>query len=187
MTSSAVEQENTGRRVVTQVESLSALVGAHPDALAAIYRAARATDPADLGESPRGRLLALAKGADVYLALRPFVRALATDMLPWRGKTFDHGGNSGQNVVFGRKAFRFRAEVGPSLLDGKPALVLSYDSPAHGNPWPLRAVVDELRTVAKGVAMGPAMFTGSGAPLTASAAPRLAPTTVLWFGLEASR
>jgi hypothetical protein len=162
--------ETTARRVVTQVESLSALVGAHPDALRKIYGAGRAADPAELGPAPRGRLLALVPTSDVFLAVRPLIRALATDLLPWRGKTFDHGGTSGQNVILGRGAFRFQAEVGPSALDGLPALLLSYDAPAHKNPWPVSAIRDELRAVGKGVAIGPAIFGGS---------------TLLWFGLEA--
>jgi len=163
-----------GRRVVTQVESLSSLVGGHPDALRKIFGAGKATDPAELGESPRGRLLAIAAGADVFLLFRPLLRGASEyGLLPWRGKTFDHGGNSGQNVVLGRKLARFHAEVGPSHLDGRPALALTYDLPAYGNPWPLRAVRDELRTVAPGIAIGPAIFTES------------LPTTLLWFGLEA--
>jgi hypothetical protein len=169
----AAHDEPHPRRVVTQVESLSALVGAHPDALRKIFGAGRATDPAELGDAPRGSLLAFAAGADVFLAFRPLLRALASGVLPWRGKTFDHGGNSGQNVVFGRRVSRFHAEVGPSHVDGRPALVLTYDLPAHGNPWPLRAVRDELRTVAPGIAVGPAIFTQG---LSA---------TLLWFGLEA--
>jgi hypothetical protein len=174
MSSSAAAQEApAGRRVVTQVESLSALVGAHPDALRKIYGAGRATDPAELGDAPRGSLLALAAGADVFLVFRPVLRALAAGLMPWQGKTFDHGGNSGQNVVLGQKLLRFHAEVGPSHLDNRPALVLTYAEPAYGNPWPLSAVRDELRTVAPGIAIGPAIFTQG------------LPTTLLWFGLEA--
>jgi hypothetical protein len=175
MTSSAAGQETSaGRRLVTPVASLSTLVGAHPDALRKIFGAARPTDPAELGDTPRGLLLALSQGTGVFLLQRPIVRALAGGLLPWEGKTFDHGGNSGQNVVLGRRAFRFHAEVGPSRIDGRPALVLTYDGEAHGNPWPLRAIVDELRTAGEGLAIGPAFFVGRGGA-----------TELLWFGLEA--
>jgi hypothetical protein len=176
MSASAAEHDAPagGRRVVTQVESLSSLVGAHPDALRKIFGAARATDPAELGQEPRGRLLAIAPATSFVLALRPFLRGISEHgLLPWRGKTFDHGGNSGQNVVLGKKVVRFHAEVGPSHLDGRPALALTYDLPAYANPWPLRAVRDELRTVAPGIAIGPAIFMEGS------------PTTLLWFGLEA--
>ena len=172
MTSSAAEQSSSGgKRLVTQVESLSVLVGAHPDALLKIYARASATDPAELGDAPRGRILALVPGADLFLVTRPLLRALATDLLPWRGKAFDHGGNSGRNVVLGQKLLRFRAEVAPSVIDGRPSLVLDYG--AHHHAWPLRAFRDELRTVGSGIAIGPAVFVGSGAP-----------RPLFWFGLE---
>jgi hypothetical protein len=168
--------EPSPRRVYPQVSSLDSLVGGHPDALAKIFGAGRPVDPTELGDAPRGRLLALAHGGDVFLALRPILRGLASGasaLMPWEGKTFDHGGNSGQNVVLGRKLLRFRAEVAASLLDGAPALRLTYDAPAYGNPWPATAVQDELRSVGKGIAIGPAIFVGAGAPIT-----------LLWFGLE---
>ncbi|MFT3768744.1 MAG: hypothetical protein QM820_25135 [Minicystis sp.] len=132
---------------------------------------APATDPAELGDAPRGRLLALVPGADLFLLTRPVFRALASDLFPWRGKSFDHGGNSGQNVVLGRRLFRFHAEVAASVIDGRSSLVLDYG--AHDNAWPIRALRDELRTVGSGVAIGPAIFTGAGAS-----------RPLFWFGLE---
>ena len=154
----------TGRRVVAPVDSLATLVGAHPRALLDLFRRGRATVPAELGDAPRGRLLALgvpkarARASSRWRA--PLLRALATDLLPWQGKTFDRGGNSGQNVVLGREAFRFQRRGGPSALDGRPALVLTYDAARARNPWPLRAIRDELRTVGPGIAIGPAIGRG---------------------------
>jgi hypothetical protein len=179
MSSPAVERDPPGRRAPPPIRSLDSLVAAHPDSLRQIFGAGRAADPGELGDAPRGRLLAFAQGADLFLAFRPLLRALAGDLFPWRGKTFDHGGNSGQNVVFGRGVSRFRAEVGPSQLDGLPALVLTYDAPAHENPWPVRAMRDELRMVGgggPGVAIGPAFLALGGVP-----------TALFWFGLEAAQ
>jgi hypothetical protein len=179
MSSPAAPSDAPGRRAVHPVDSLSTLVGAHPGALREIFGAGRAADPGELGEAPRGRVLAFAQGAEVFLVFRPLLRALAGDRFPWRGVTFDHGGNSGQNVVFGRGVLRFRAEVGASRLDGRPALVLTYDAPAHENPWPIRAVRDELRMVGgggSGVAIGPVFLALGGAP-----------SALFWFGLEAAR
>jgi hypothetical protein len=189
MSSPAAEPHAAARRPGTQIASLDSLVGAHPDALLDLFGAGLPTDPSDpagldggsgprtpgLGDAPRGRLLAFALGADVFLAFRPLLRALAGDLMPWRGKSFDHGGNSGQDLLLDRRVFRFQAEVGPSKIDGRPALVLTYDSAAHGNPWPIRAIRDELRTVGPGVAIGPALFQppGSGAPVS-----------LFWFGLQ---
>ena len=170
--------ETAARRGAAPITSLDSLVAAHPGTLSELFVAARPTDPAELGDAPRGRLLAFAPGAEVFLAFRPLLRALGGGLMPWRGKTFDHGGNSGQNVLLNRRAFRFQAEVALSRLDGRPALALTYDAPAHGNPWPISALRDELRTVGPGVAIGPAFFLPPGAS---------APVALLWFGLESAQ
>jgi hypothetical protein len=174
MSTSSVQTESKGepRRRVAPATSLDELVGAHPDALDRIYRSGTAADPADLGAEPTGRLLAITPAANAHLALRPLIRAIAHGPMPWRGKVFDHGGNSGQNVIFGKRMFRFHAEGGASLLDGRPTLVLRYDHAAYNNPWPTTRIVDELRTVGPGIAIGPAYYLGSGSP-----------SLVLWFGL----
>jgi len=182
MSSPAAGHEPSAPRAVPRIGSLASLVGAHPDALSAIFATGRATDPAELGDTPRGRVLALTQGSEVFLVVRPVLRALSDAGFPWRAKTFDHGGNSGQDVVFGRRVFRFQAERGPSQVDGLPALVLTYDAPVHKNPWPVRALRDELRTVGPGIAIGRAFFRtgggGSGGSPGATAVP------FLWFGLE---
>lgn len=180
MTSTAADKQGSegpaGRRVVTRVSSLGALVGAHPSALRSIYGEGVPADPAELGDAPRGRLLTVVPGSALFLAARPIVRAISGNLLPWQGKTFDHGGNSGQNVVFGKRVFRFRCERGESAIDAGPTLVLTYSHEAFGNPWPARAMVDELRMVGDGVAIGPAFFNaGSALEL------------LFWFGLEADR
>jgi hypothetical protein len=162
-----------GRRVVTRADSLDALVGSHPGALQKIYAGGRPADTGELGAEPRGRLLAFEPVRSVFLLVRPIVRALASDFLPWQGKVFDHGGNSGQNRLFGKQMLRFHAEVGPSAVDGNPTLVLRYDDPAFKNPWPVSAVVDELRSIADGLAIGPALFESGGQQ-----------RVVLWWGLE---
>lgn len=172
--SEAGEGASTGRRVVTQVTSLDVVVGAHPDALRAIYHAGRPTDPAELGDAPRGALLSLSERNGLFLVTRPLLRALGHGLLPWKGKTFDHGGNSGQNVILGKPVLRFHAELGPSALDGKHALILRYDTPAYKNPWPFSAMVDEMRTVGAGIALGPALMTVGGGAVV-----------MFWYGLEA--
>jgi hypothetical protein len=173
MTSPAAERAPSGvKRNLTRIDSLDSLVGAHPETLGILFANGSATDPGELGDAPRGRLLAFVPGAELYMATRPLMRALATDLLPWRGKVFDHGGNSGQNVVLGRKVFRFHAEVGPSVIDQRPALTLTYDAEAYQNPWMVRVLRDELRTVGPGIAIGPAIFMAG------------APRPLFWFGLS---
>jgi hypothetical protein len=153
----------------SSVTTLAPLVGAHPDALQKLFSEGRPADPAELGDVTRGLLLTVAAAEEVFLAARPLVRALSAGPTPWKGTTFDHGGNSGQNLILGKPRFRFRAEVAPSALDGKPALRLLYADPAFANPWLVRDVVDELRSVGLGVAIGPVLLRGR---------------TLGWFGLE---
>jgi len=162
-----------GRRVTTPVATLADLVGAHPDAIRSIYETGRPADPAELGDAPRGRLLSLQKGSDLFLLTRPILRALSAEWNPWKGKIFDHGGQEGQNVVFGKNVGRFRVQTAPSRLDGKPSLVLTYDDEAHKNPWPVRDMVDELRLIGSGIAIRPAFLQSKGDA-----------TPLFWFGLE---
>lgn len=158
-------------RTSSAVTTLSSLVGAHPDALRKLFSEGRPADPAELGDVTRGLLLSIAAAEDVFLAARPIVRALSSGPTPWKGKTFDHGGNSGQNLIFGKPRLRFRAEVAPSVLDGKPSLRLVYADPAFDNPWLVRDVVDELRGIGPGIAIGPVLLHGR---------------VLGWFGLERS-
>lgn len=159
------------RRFATPVHSLATLVGAHPASLRHIYESGAPADPAALGDAPSGKLLAIEPAAELFLLTRPIVRAVANHLVPWRGKTFDHGGNSGQNVVFGKKVVRFRAEVGPSEIDGQPTLALRYDG--FGNPWPVSAIFDELRMIGEGIALGNAYLVAGGRK-----------HLLLWWGLE---
>jgi hypothetical protein len=163
-----------GRHVFPRVTSLTSLVGAHPDALRALYGVGRPTDPAELGDAPCGRLLTVGEGTGLFLLKRPFLRILDSSVLPWEGKFFDHGGNSGKNVFFGKPVFRFRAEVGASVIDGKPALILSFSDVSYKNPWPVRALGEELRTIGNGIAVGPGVFHGGSG----------AQKILFWFGLE---
>lgn len=175
MTTQSDKQSETaaGRRVVTQVTHLDTLIGAHPDALRRIYGAGKPADPAELGDTPRGRLLAVQVATPVHMVARRLVTALASDRLPWKGSEFDHGGNSGTNVIVGRNMHRFRTQLMPSEIDGEPTLALLYGEKAHRNPWPVRAIKDELRSIGSGLAIGPMLMEWQGRW-----------HHLLWFGLE---
>jgi len=153
--------------------SLDELVGAHPDALDRIYRGGRSIDLASLGDAPRGRLLAVGRGVEAFLAMRGVVRLFATDRLPWRGKVFSPDFTTGHNVVLGRRVFPFAIEFADSVVDGEPTLVFRYDEPQHGNPWPVRDLRDELREIGPGVAIGPVLRDANGGS-----------TIVAWWGLS---
>ncbi len=158
-------------RTMASVRSLDQLIGAHPAALRDIYCAGQPADASSLS-APQGRLLGLEPFTGTFMLTRPLVSFFSRHLLPWKGKLFDEGGNSGANDVLGQRIFRFRTETGPSDLDGKPTLFLRYDG--QGNPWPVGGIVDELRTVGEGVHIGPASVQ------TARGAPKL----LFWWGLQ---
>jgi len=170
-TEAARPRQRSRRRVIARVQSLDALVGAHPDALRDIYEVGSPADPAALGAAPRGRLLAVQSLTPIFALTRPLVRTVAHHLLPWRGKRFESGGTAGRNQLLRWQLFRFHCEVGASDLDGQPTLVLRYDG--LGNPWPISQVVDELRQVGDGITIGPASLQIGGS----------SPHLLGWWGL----
>ena len=143
-------------RIPTHVASLEELLGAHPDAIESLFLRSDPADPADLGEAPRGLVLAVSGFAPVHLATRGVVRFAAQRLVPWSGVVFDHGGCAGANRVFGREVARFRAERAASLLDGGAALILSYDAESKL----LAGLRDELRRIGPGIALGATFVRG---------------------------
>lgn len=95
-----------------------------------------------------------------------------TGMPKWCGKRFRApalGATSleGENLLRGDdgrvSSIPLTVEVGPSRVDGLPALVVSYPTDAR---WPWRGVTDELRSLGDGTLLGltfglmPAFFGG---------------------------
>jgi hypothetical protein len=125
---------------------------------------------------PRGRMLAVRKieSSPVGRSLRRFAAARA---FPWGGKSFSAlTANTGNGInrvhLFGRhQLFPFHTLLGASRIDGEPALILDYD--LSDNPGLIRKIHDEIREVAPGLFLGPAMWkTDAGEAL------------VLWFALD---
>lgn len=156
-------------RIATTVTSLDPLVGAHPGALRSIFEKSDAANVealvGGLEGRAHGRFLSAIPTAGAHMLLRPLIQLVSTTLMPWDGVIFDHGGNAGVNVIFGKKTGRFRAERESSWVDGAPCLALRYP----GAGW-LR---DELRSVGDGLALG-VTFVSLGE--------RRAP--VVWFGLS---
>ena len=138
-------------------------------ALEAVYR--RGTVPASLHAldgSPVCRMLSV-RGLDrgaAFSLLRGFARS---EVFPWAGKSFqaasDAAGTGINRVRLAgtRRWFPFQTRVEPSAIDGAPCILLDYDLEA--NPKPIRMIRDELREVAPGLFLGPAMLdTGKGEP-----------------------
>jgi hypothetical protein len=175
-----MEQAETGSGKIPRGQArytLDSLARLDVDALGAVYAAG--TAPASLSAldgHPRGRMLAVKKldHGPVAGAIRAFAAAAA---FPWGGKSFaaeSASAGTGINRVhlFGRhQLFPFQTRLGPSVIDGRPAVVLDYDLP--DNPWIIRQIHDEVREVSPGLFLGPAMWKTKGGH-----------AFVLWFALD---
>lgn len=148
--------------------------------LEALYRAAEAPRSMHAVDgAPKGRMLAVRfiDGAAVAKLLRAFA---ASPAFLWDGKTFHaHSDEDGDGInriripgALGRQdLFPFHTTFAGSAVDGRPALILDYDL-ARNPPW-IRKIHDEIRQVAPGLFLGPAMWKAASGP-----------TTLLWFALD---
>lgn len=159
--------------------TLDALAAMSLDELDALYRTAtvsksmHAADGALVGRmlTVRGITGPLASSLRKFAASRSFV---------WEGKSFQATSDTrgtGINRVSIPKAlgrqnlFPFATSFGPSAIDGKPTLILDYALDV--NPSYIQAIHDEIREVAPGLFLGPAMWKGKSKK-----------TLVLWFALD---
>lgn len=157
---------------LTTLDELAALDVA---ALTALYRAGRVPATlAALDGSPRCRMLSV-RGLDHGAPAGALRRFAASAAFPWAGKSFSSertdAGRGINRVRLGgeRRWFPFATSFEPSAIDGKPCIFLDYRQPE--NPRAIQMIRDELREVAPGLFLGPAMLDTGKAP------PRL----VLWF------
>jgi hypothetical protein len=129
-----------------------------------------------------GRMLAVKviSGTPLGSPIRQFA---ASKAFVWGGKSFasesDTAGKGINRVkvpsVLGRqRLFPFETLIGPSALDGRPAIILNYDLPE--NPPYIQKIHDEVREVSPGLYLGPAMWKGASSK-----------TTVLWFALDTGK
>lgn len=107
-------------------------------------------------------------------------RWAASSSFVWEGKTFEassdtrgvgHNRVSVPRVLGRQNLFPFETLFGPSAIDGRPTLILDYDLDV--NPSYIRHIHDEIREVAPGLFLGPAMWKGGRDK-----------TLVLWFALD---
>lgn len=125
--------------------------GAIPDSLEALEGSARGYVPVVIGlhREPVASL----------------IRRLAhADGFPWLGKRFESAGpdraeGANELRVVGDFAL-FSSSIEPSALDGAPCVRIDYDRPE--NPLPIRRIRDEIREVAPGLFLGPAMIEAFG-------------------------
>lgn len=141
--------------------------------LHAVYRDGWAPAIEDLEGRPTGRMLALRGPLGWWLPRRVLGTVARSPLFPWRGKAFRaNGARDGEGVNralgFG-DVYRFETRVEDSVLDGRPCLRLDYDLPQ--NPFFIREIRDELREVAPGLFLGPAMLDRDRRPV------------IVWFAL----
>ena len=154
------------------------------DALGALY--AKGVVPTDfaaaLDDHPKGRMIAV-RGIDGIPGVNKIVDIFAKHPLfPWDGKsmaaTSDQTSDGINRVKLGAKMnwFPFKTSVQDSVIDGKPTIVLDYEQ--KGNPIFIKAIHDEIREVAPGMYLGPAM---------AKVSKSKTPVMVLWFALDTNK
>lgn len=148
--------------------------------LDALYRGATVSSTMRAADGPLvGRMLAVRRlPGGIAGAVRNWA---ASPSFVWEGKTFQSASDTrgmGHNRVsiprvLGRQnLFPFATSFGASAIDGKPTLILDYDLDV--NPGFIRHVHDEIREVAPGLFLGPAMWKSGNEK-----------TLVLFFGLDA--
>ena len=151
------------------------------DALGELYANGSVPDgfAAALDHHPKGRMVAV-RGLDNLPVVNKVVDAFAKHPLfPWDGKsmaaTSAQTSDGINRIKLGAKMnwFPFKTSVQDSQIDGKPTIVLDYEQ--EGNPVLIQQIHDEIREVAPGMYLGPAMAkVGAGRP----------PVLVLWFALD---
>jgi hypothetical protein len=135
-----------------------------------------------LDNHPKGRMIAV-RGIDNVPVVNKIVDIFAKHPLfPWDGKsmaaTSPETSDGINRIRLGAKMnwFPFKTSVQDSAIDGKPTIVLDYEQ--EGNPIFIKKIHDEIREVAPGVYLGPAMAkVGKDKP----------PVLVLWFGLDTNK
>jgi hypothetical protein len=172
-TTPATETFPPGPRTLDELAALDVA------ALTALYRIGRMPATlAALDGNPRCRMLAV-RGLDAGTPAGALRRFAASSAFPWAGKSFsseasDRGRGINRVRLGGeRRWFPFTTSIEPSAIDGAPCIFLDYRQPE--NPRAIRMIRDELREVAPGLFLGPAMLDTGNSP------PRL----VLWFACHA--
>jgi hypothetical protein len=170
----------TGRSsdAATAPRTLDDLAALDVAALTSLYQSGRVASLAALDGHPHCRMLAI-RGLDRGLAAAAIRRLSAHGRFPWGGKRFAstsaEAGTGINRVRIGseRHWFPFETRIEPSAIDGKPAILLDYDDAR--NPKFIRVIRDELREVAPGLFLGPAMLDVGKKP-----------TLLLYFACQAS-
>lgn len=173
------QNQATATQARDSQHTLDTLAACSLDELDALYRGAAVSSTMHAADGKLvGRMLTV-RGVP-----GPFGNALrrwaASSSFVWEGKTFEassdtrgvgHNRVSVPRVLGRQNLFPFETLFGPSAIDGRPTLILDYDLDV--NPSYIRHIHDEIREVAPGLFLGPAMWKGARDK-----------TLVLWFALD---
>lgn len=145
-----------------------------------LYRGAPAPESLTaLDGAPIGRMLAV-RGVSLRAVATPLREFARSNSFVWEGKSFasteEQRGRGINRVrvagVLGRQnLFPFETHIGMSSVDGRAAIVLDYG--LAENPGYIRKIHDEVREIAPGLYLGPAMWKGERER-----------TTLLFFALD---
>lgn len=154
-TSTTISSEERAAR--REARALDDLLRLGADELGELYRRASTPRIGDVDGDLRGRMLVSPRGGEALAA--PMRRLAKWRFFPWRGKSFrprDQAHGEGINRVFSEHSrwFRFETSIGPSRAGDFDALQLDYDLPE--NPFFIRAIKDEIRTLEPGLWLGQA-------------------------------
>lgn len=125
--------------------------------LEALFQLAATPSVRELSGPADGRVLA--GRVPLLLTRRDGLYLLNLSWLPWKGKVFEPGGDEqgwGYNRIgvgpLETRLFRFATAIESPLLGETDVFSLNYDIP--GNPWPIRAVRDDLKRLREGLYLG---------------------------------
>jgi hypothetical protein len=121
------------------------LLAMPPQELDDLFRSVSDPGPVPAGEG---------EGTVLFAPGQPISETAArlTHLVAWKGKVFDpeHGQLRNEIGPLGTRAVRAAVDLGPSWLDGRPAIVLDYSRTSLLAHW----VRDEIRQVAPGLYLG---------------------------------
>ncbi|MET9213915.1 MULTISPECIES: hypothetical protein [unclassified Nocardia] len=88
-------------------------------------------------------------------------RILSRPSFFWMGKSFRRvddeliAGHNFFTALGGSRGLPFAATIGPSVVDGRPAVRIDYGDPRLAGTWLTRRLYDELREIEPGLWLGP--------------------------------
>ena len=150
--------------VTTAPVAAADLFGLSVSELIERYQRAAAPNLETMVGQAKGHVFAVAGPVGRSFVGAALIRWARSPGFPWQGKHFTAPGHGTNRIQLAgeRQVCPFHTDVVPSAIDGQPCLALDYA--VTGNPWPIRAVHDELREAREGLYFGPMYLKVKGAP-----------------------